>query len=83
MTVVDLAAGTGSNLRYLSVRLPFAQRWLLVDRDQALLERATRGGAPLNVTADAVHADLARMDDSLLRSARPPPCSSPPRRCWI
>ena len=29
VTVVDLAAGTGSNLRYLSSRLPFAQRWVL------------------------------------------------------
>src|SRR5687768_1357360 len=72
VTVVDLAAGTGSNLRYLSVRLPCAQRWLLVDRDPALLEKATRGGAPLNVTADAVHADLAQIDDSLFGGAATP-----------
>ena len=71
MTVIDLAAGTGSNLRYLSPRLPCAQRWLLVDRDQALLEKATRGGAPLHVT-DAVHVDLAQIDDSLFGGAAAP-----------
>lgn len=72
VTVVDLAAGTGSNLRYLSPRLPFVQRWLLVDRDQALLAEATRGGAPLNVTVDVVCADLAQMDDALLARADTP-----------
>jgi hypothetical protein len=38
--LVDLGAGTGSNLRYLAPRLPAAQRWLLVDRDPALLAQA-------------------------------------------
>jgi hypothetical protein len=37
LQVLDLAAGTGSNLRYLARRLPFAQRWLLVDHDPRLL----------------------------------------------
>ena len=31
--IVDLAAGAGSNLRYLSPRLPFEQAWTLVDHD--------------------------------------------------
>lgn len=39
--VVDLGAGTGSNARYLAPRLPGPQRWVLVDHDADLLERAT------------------------------------------
>ncbi|HUE89634.1 MAG TPA: class I SAM-dependent methyltransferase [Vicinamibacterales bacterium] len=38
--VLDLAAGAGSNLRYLVERLPTQQRWLLVDRSAALLSEA-------------------------------------------
>jgi hypothetical protein len=34
---VDLAAGTGSNVRFLAPILPLPQEWLLVDRDPALL----------------------------------------------
>jgi len=37
--VVDLGSGTGSNLRYLTPRLPPVQHWRLVDRDRALLAR--------------------------------------------
>jgi len=37
LSVLDLASGTGSNLRYLAGRLQGQQRWLLVDRDPALL----------------------------------------------
>lgn len=39
--VLDLGAGTGSNARYLAPRLPGPQRWVLVDHDPGLLERAT------------------------------------------
>jgi hypothetical protein len=35
--VLDLATGTGSNIRYLMDRLPGRQRWLAVDRSAALL----------------------------------------------
>lgn len=35
--VLDLATGTGSNLRYLAPHLAGRQRWLMVDRDAALL----------------------------------------------
>jgi len=35
--VLDLATGTGSNLRYLAPRLRGRQRWLVIDRDSALL----------------------------------------------
>jgi hypothetical protein len=40
LNVLDLGTGTGSNLRYLASRLPAPQRWLLVDRDAALLAEA-------------------------------------------
>jgi hypothetical protein len=47
--VLDLATGTGSNIRYLMDRLPGRQRWLAVDRDAALLadlrERMSSWGA--------------------------------------
>ena len=35
--VLDLATGTGSNLRYLAPRLQGRQRWLVIDRDPTLL----------------------------------------------
>jgi len=38
--VVDLACGTGSNLRALSPRLPAQQNWSLVDNDMGLLASA-------------------------------------------
>ena len=34
--VIDLGSGTGANQRWLTSRLPFEQRWLLIDHDQAL-----------------------------------------------
>jgi hypothetical protein len=34
--VIDLGSGTGANQRWLASRLPFAQQWTLIDRDQAL-----------------------------------------------
>ena len=37
LRVLDLATGTGSNVRYLSRYLPHEQDWLVVDRDPALL----------------------------------------------
>ena len=57
--VVDLGAGSGSNLRYLAPLLPPAQRWLLVDHDPALLAAAAaRTGTAGNVLCRAL--DLAR-----------------------
>jgi len=38
LSVVDLAAGTGSNLRHLAPRLGGTQMWRLVDADPALLD---------------------------------------------
>ena len=37
VVALDLAAGTGSNLRYLADQLQRQQQWLLVDHDAALL----------------------------------------------
>ena len=38
LQLLDLATGTGSNLRYLIPRLPSPQHWTAVDRSPALLE---------------------------------------------
>jgi hypothetical protein len=40
--ILDLGAGTGANVRYLAGKLPLPQRWLLVDRDERLLDRAPK-----------------------------------------
>jgi hypothetical protein len=48
VSVLDLATGAGSNMRYLVDHLPMHQRWLLIDRSAALLsegERRTRAWA--------------------------------------
>lgn len=37
LRLLDLATGTGSNVRYLAERLPVPQHWLLVDQDPALI----------------------------------------------
>jgi hypothetical protein len=40
---LDLAAGTGSNVRYLANRLARKQSWLLVDNDPALIDQIPAG----------------------------------------
>ena len=37
---LDVASGTGSNVRYLAERLPAHQDWLLVDDDRELIAQA-------------------------------------------
>lgn len=49
LRVIDLGAGTGSNLRWLAPRLDVEQDWLLIDHDDTLLAMARQ--AP--VVADA------------------------------
>ena len=61
--ILDLGAGTGSNLRWLAPRLPGRQDWTLVDHDAGLLERAERTpgvhGADGRVQIRTRCADLA------------------------
>jgi hypothetical protein len=40
LNIVDLGTGTGSNVRYLRRHFPAHQRWLLVDKNPALLAEA-------------------------------------------
>lgn len=50
LQALDMASGTGSNLRYLAERLPPHQDWLLVDHDQGLI---TQGRARMSEWAAA------------------------------
>lgn len=43
---VDLATGTGSNVRYLAPHLPAQQDWWLVDSDERLLAQVRAGSVP-------------------------------------
>ena len=38
LEIIDLAAGTGANLRYAAPRLGGVQNWLLMERDPPLLD---------------------------------------------
>lgn len=60
--LLDLGGGTGSNIRYLSSRLPSPQHWTLVDNDPLLLDRAPAGVATrrLDLNAAVEDADLFR-----------------------
>lgn len=59
--LLDLAAGTGNNARFLAPMLGRGQTWMLVDNDQALLDGAAAGG-PADVTMMARLADLTAVD---------------------
>ena len=70
--VVDLASGTGSNLRYLSRLLPPVQHWRIVDRDPDLLARFVKPAMWAILASVHVHRrDLAALDtiDDLLERA--------------
>lgn len=68
-SVLDLGGGTGSNVRYLSPRLPWARRWTVVDHDPRLLVRTAAAweAGPGAGTLDTVRGDLA--DEGLARVA--------------
>jgi len=63
LQVIDLACGSGANLRALAPRLQGAQRWTLVDHDPALLAAvpaalqawAAATGCHVRIEPDAVH----------------------------
>ena len=70
LRAVDLAAGTGSNVRYLLPRVPGIQHWTLVDHDPALLAQAWRLLLPLGQAAgrsyDVRQGDLGALDTIVL-----------------
>lgn len=68
LQIVDLGAGSGSNLRWLAPRLDHAQRWTLVDRDAGLLARAQT----LELESpDAFDLSVATVEAELSESALP------------
>jgi hypothetical protein len=73
LRIVDLGTGTGSNVRYLAPRLPQPQDWLVVDREQALLdELAWRVSVALTTRASnlgALTTDLFAGRDLVTASA--------------
>lgn len=66
--IVDLACGTGSNLRALSPVLKVRQDWRLVDNDLSLLARVPQKIAP-NVTISTGPIDLSRDLEAALDGA--------------
>ena len=63
-SVIDLGAGTGSNLRYLSAALHGPQEWTLVDHDRKLLSLVESPGADARFTTvrdDLTSGGLARI----------------------
>jgi trans-aconitate methyltransferase len=60
LRVLDLGAGTGSNLRFLAPRLGVPQRWILLDHDAELLAQASPPATPYPVAWETVRADLAQ-----------------------
>ncbi|MEZ5419027.1 MAG: class I SAM-dependent methyltransferase [Vicinamibacterales bacterium] len=66
LRAVDLASGTGSNVRYLLPRLPAVAHWTLVDHDAALLAQAWRRLGPLAQQAgcsfDVRQGDVGAVD---------------------
>ena len=59
LRILDLGAGTGSNMRYLCPRLPVGQEWTLADHDPSLLDAATPP-AP-SAAVERIQVDLAEL----------------------
>ena len=60
--ILDLASGTGSNLRFLAPRIPAPQEWTLLDRDPELVGRAGSVWPPVlvrSVVGDVASEGLA------------------------
>jgi SAM-dependent methyltransferase len=69
--IVDLATGTGANIRYLAPRLGGSQSWLAVDRDPRLLAAVERATWPPHVGVETRVLDLgAGLDAALLEGCR-------------
>ncbi len=65
LTIVDLGAGTGANLRWLAPRLAGEQHWVAVDHDAALLDALGEIGAPPGVRVRPLLLDVARGLDAI------------------
>jgi hypothetical protein len=66
--VLDLATGTGANLRYLAPHLPHRQHWLVADRDPALL--ALLPGLTASWAAARKHDVRTHADGCAIRGER-------------
>ncbi|HEV3062803.1 MAG TPA: class I SAM-dependent methyltransferase [Vicinamibacterales bacterium] len=60
---LDLATGTGANIRFLAPRLPGPQEWIAVDRDPVLLAHV-HADVPADVTA--LRMELGSLGDPAL-----------------
>lgn len=67
---LDLATGTGSNIRYLVARLPGRQRWLAVDRSADLLTELRGRTSSLECEIETRHMDLGTLDDREIFAGR-------------
>ena len=65
--IVDLACGTGANIRFLAPRLPRASDWLAVDNDARLLAALL---SPEGATVSTLQLDLAHALDELPLAGR-------------
>src|SRR5580693_3855877 len=61
LRILDLGSGTGSNVRYLSSRLPVPQQWLVVDRDPDLLAEVSAQSADCRIETSC--RNLGSLDD--------------------
>jgi SAM-dependent methyltransferase len=64
--ILDLGSGTGSNLRYLAPRWPWARSWSLLDHDSGLLAsaRAATIPDPVRLVGDLAEEGLAAISDA-------------------
>jgi hypothetical protein len=71
LRALDLAAGTGANVRYVADHVNGAQEWLLVDHDPVLLSHVAQRmaiwafarGGEISIAFDTRQADLGTLDD--------------------
>jgi hypothetical protein len=71
LRVLDLACGSGANLRALAPRLGGAQHWHIVDHDPALLGAVPQAMARWADDHDGYRLDTSRPDDAGLRIEGP------------
>src|SRR5207244_2670973 len=67
--LLDLGGGTGSNVRYLSPKLPMPQQWTVIDSDPELLAYAPGGVTALNRDLNIVVDDAGLFRDCTLVTA--------------